>query len=116
MIPILKENSKIPVFLSKFSPIEIGAISLGLFVFSRGTMSSQTKRHETIHYKQWLELGFVGFLILYPLFWLVLRIKYKSGKKAYVMNPFEREAYKNDSDEGYLDARKPYAWVKYIGV
>lgn len=116
MFPILKENSKVPVFLSRFSPIEIGAISLGLFVFSRGVMSSETKRHETIHYKQWLELGFVGFLILYPLFWLVLRIKYRSGKKAYVRNPFEREAYTNESDENYLLTRSPYAWVKYIGV
>ena len=116
MFPILKENSKVPVFLSRFSPIEIGAISLGLFVFSRGVMSNETKRHETIHYKQWLELGFVGFLILYPLFWLVLRIKYRSGKKAYVRNPLEREAYKNEADGNYLLTRKPYAWVKYIGV
>ena len=116
MFPIFKEHSKIPALLSKVSPIEIGAISLGLFVFARAKLSETTKLHETIHYKQWLELGFVGFLILYPLFWLVLRIKYRSGKKAYVRNPFEREAYRNEADEDYLINRRPYAWVKYIGV
>lgn len=79
-------------------------------------MSTETRRHETIHYRQWLELGFIGFLILYPLFWLILMIKHRNGKKAYVLNPFEREAYMNDGKANYLSQRKRYAWMKYIGV
>ncbi len=108
------ENSKVPVWLSKVSPIEIGAISLGLLVFSRGEMSPETKNHETIHYKQWLELLFIGFLILYPLFWVINLLRYRSGDLAYYDIPFEREAYDNDQNLNYLNERKPYAWIHYL--
>ena len=112
--PIMYENSKVPVWLSKVSPIEIGAISLGLLVFSRGEMSLETKNHETIHYKQWLELLFIGFLILYPLFWVINLIRSRSGDLAYYDIPFEREAYDNDQNLNYLNERKPYAWIHYL--
>ena len=59
--PIFVENSRLPVVLSKLSPINIWAISLGLFVFCRGELSAVTKNHETIHFRQWVELLFVGF-------------------------------------------------------
>ena len=113
--PVFRENSRVPVLLSKVSPISIGAISLGLFVFARGEMTKTTKRHETIHYLQWRELGFLGFLLLYPLFWLVNLAKYRSGSVAYREIPFEREAYKHESDRGYLANRRAYAWLKYLG-
>ena len=112
--PVFVENSKVPVLLSYVAPINIWAISLGLFVFCRGEMSEETKNHETIHYRQWVELLFVGFLILYPLFWIVGLIKYRNGAHAYRMIPFEREAYENDQNLNYLDNRKLYSWVKYV--
>tara|TARA_R100000005_G_C4876387_1_gene130210 strand:+ start:117 stop:491 length:375 start_codon:yes stop_codon:yes gene_type:complete len=112
--PVFRENSRVPVILSKVSPIEIGAISLGLFVFARGKLTKITKRHEIIHYLQWRELGFIGFLLLYPTFWLINMIRYRDGDKAYQEIPFEREAYGHEKDRGYLATRKPYAWIKYI--
>lgn len=112
--PIFKENSRVPVVLSKVSPINIGAISLGLFVFSRGKMTKATKRHETIHYLQWRELGFLGFLVLYPLSWLINLVRYRDGDKAYREIPFEREAYSHEDESGYLASRKAYAWLKYV--
>ena len=112
--PVFKENSRVPVVLSKVSPINIGAISLGLFVFARGEMTKTTKRHETIHYLQWRELGFIGFILLYPLFWLVGLVRYRDGARAYMESPFEREAYGHEADKGYLATRKAYAWVKHI--
>jgi hypothetical protein len=112
--PVFKENSRVPVVLSKVSPINIGAISLGLFVFARGTMTKTTKRHETIHYLQWRELGFLGFLVLYPLFWLISLARCKDGAKAYRQIPFEREAYGHEDEKGYLASRKAYAWLKYM--
>ena len=112
--PVFKENSRVPVVLSRVSPINIGAISLGLYVFARSTMSETTKRHETIHYLQWCELGFLGFLLLYPLFWFVNLIRYRDGAKAYRRIPFEREAYGHEDEEGYLESRKLYSWVKYV--
>ena len=60
--PWFFENSKIPVWLSKITPIEINAITLFFFVFSRGELSDRTKRHETIHFQQFLETAVVGFI------------------------------------------------------
>ena len=107
------EKSKVPVFLSKFAPITIGAIALFPFVFSVGVMSTRQKRHETIHFQQQLELLFVFQWILYGLFWVVGFIKYRDGKKAYYQNLFEQEAYDNEEDVDYLSNRKRYSWWKY---
>ena len=112
--PLMFENSKIPVWLSKIAPIEIWALSFFIFVFCRGKLNDVTKRHEIIHFQQQLELAFVGQWILYGLFWLVGLIRYRNGAKAYYLNPFEREAYENAGKENYLDTRRRYAWVRYI--
>jgi hypothetical protein len=109
--PIMIENSKIPVWLSYIAPIFISAITLGFIVFARGTMDEKTKRHETIHFQQFLETLFVGFLLLY--IWDYIRgfIRYKNGSKAYENIRAEREAYDNDDDVEYLLNRKRYAWI-----
>lgn len=111
-LPLFFEDSAVPVFLSRFAPIKIGAISLGIAVFSRGKMNASTRMHETIHYRQWLELGFIGFLLLYPAFWLWNRLKGLDGATAYFEIPFEKEAYANQDDLGYLTRRKSYAWAR----
>ena len=100
--PIFIENSKIPVWLSYFAPIDIGAITLGPVVISRGEMSEQTKRHETIHFQQYLELAFIGFILLYVGFWLWNLIRGFKPREAYYKIPFELEAYGNDQNENYL--------------
>ena len=111
-LPVMVENSRVPRWLSKISPIEIGAISLVFFVFARGRFTARTRRHETIHFRQWMELAIVGFLILYPLFFLVNLVKYRDGGRAYRMIIFEREAYGNEDDPAYLKTRKAFAWLK----
>jgi hypothetical protein len=115
MLPIFHENSRVPVWLSKLAPIEIRAISFGIWVWCRGTMDDRLKRHETIHYLQQRELGFVGQWILYGIFHLVGLWRYRGdGRKAYRENPFEREAYANDEDEEYLSKRDRWAWARYV--
>ncbi len=114
MFPIFIENSRIPKILSWFAPITIGAINLVFFVFARSELDDQTKRHETIHYRQWMELLVVGFAPLYVLFWLVLLLKKRDGKLAYRLNPFEMEAYEHQHDPGYLDNRKLFAWAGFL--
>lgn len=126
-MPKIFSNSKVPVWLSKISPIEIYAISFGWWVWCRGNLdlksiagktrreaAAETVRHETIHFQQQLELLFVGQWLLYGLFWLIGLAKYRDGSKAYYESPFEREAYANDKDESYLPTRPRYAWVRYI--
>jgi len=108
------ENSKIPVWLSKISPIEIWALSFAFWVWCRGELSEKTRRHETIHYQQQIELLFVGQWILYGVFWLIGLIRCRSGKKAYYENPFEREAYTHDKYPNYLSIRPWYNWRHYV--
>lgn len=108
--PLFIENSKIPVWLSKIAPIEIGAITLGPIVISRDEMSEATKRHETIHFQQFLELAFIGFILLYFGWWFLNLVKGQKGDEAYFNIPFEKEAYQNHYDENYLENRKRYSW------
>tara|TARA_A100001011_G_C13714152_1_gene596823 strand:- start:96 stop:473 length:378 start_codon:yes stop_codon:yes gene_type:complete len=111
--PIFIENSRIPVWLSYLSPIEIGAITLGPIVMSRGEMSDVTKNHETIHWQQYIETGIIGFLILYLSYWLIGLIKYRDGSIAYTQIPFEQEAYANHENSYYVLARKRWGWRHY---
>ena len=110
--PWFFENSKIPVWLSYLAPIDIGAITIGPLVFSRGEMSDETKNHETIHWQQYIETGIIGFVILYYAFWFFNLLKYRDGKRAYYEIPFEREAYVHDWNLNYLETRKRYAWMR----
>ena len=113
--PIFIENSKIPVWLSKIAPININAITLGPIVLSRGTLSERVKRHETIHFMQYKELFFIGFLIVYLYDYLYAAVVKKKGfsREAYLAIRFEQEAYSNDCEEDYLENRKSFYWKKY---
>ena len=109
--PIFVERSFIPKLLSFFAPISIGAITLGFVVFSRDEMSETTKRHETIHFQQYLETLFVGFIFLYLYDYAKLRAKGLKGPEAYRKIRAEREAYENEDDLEYLANRKRWKWI-----
>ena len=115
MKPLFFENSKIPVWLSKLAPIEINAITLFCFVFSRGTISEETKRHETIHFQQYLETFVVGFLLIYFFDYLYSAIIKKKGfsRDSYLAIRFEQEAWTQDKDVDYLKNRKRFSWLNY---
>ena len=113
MFPIFVENSKVPVIASYFNAIDTWAISLGIFVFCRGEMSEVTRQHETIHYHQWRELGFILFPILYGFYFYLNRFRGMDGVEAYYAIPFEKEAYAHQSTEGYLETRPFWAWLNY---
>lgn len=74
----------------------------------RDKEASETQRirnHEMLHWQQSFWLGIIGFWILYQVFqWIY----------GYKNNPFENEAYNNDTDFTYLFNRHPYAWIKYF--
>ena len=114
--PLFFENSKIPVWLSYLAPIKIGAICIGPFVFARHEVSETTRRHETIHLQQQLELLFIGTAILYLYDWLKGLIKYRDGRKAYYQIRAEQEAYVNQEQKDYLKKRKRWQWLKIYKV
>ena len=111
--PIYIENSRILGWLSYLAPISIQAITLGVIVISRDEMSEVTKNHETIHFQQYLETLFLGFLILYFWDWFIGLVKYRDGQKAYLSIRAEQEAYKNQDNLEYLPTdRKRWGWLQ----
>lgn len=72
----------------------------------------KTIRHEKIHYKQQLELGFLIGGLAWAILMLISWIKH--GKGAYINHPWEKEAYGNEHDLDYLKNRKFLAWIKYV--
>ncbi len=111
--PIYIKNSRILGWLSYLTPIKIQAITLGVIVISRDEMSEVTKNHETIHFQQYLETLFLGFLILYFWDWFIGLVKYRDGQKAYLSIRAEQEAYKNQENLEYLPTdRKRWRWLQ----
>ena len=110
--PIYIENSRILVWLGYLVPIKIQAIALGVIVISRDEMSEVTKNHETIHFQQYLETLFLGFLILYFWDWFIGLVKYRDNYKAYLSIRAEQEAYKHQENLAYLSSfRKRWCWL-----
>jgi len=70
--------------------------------------------HEKIHFRQQLELLIIFFYPLYFLHYLINLVKYRNHRTAYFKICFEREAYANERDFGYLKQRTPFAWLKYL--
>tara|TARA_B100000287_G_C20240129_1_gene625750 strand:+ start:145 stop:474 length:330 start_codon:yes stop_codon:yes gene_type:complete len=107
----------IPKILSRFSPIEINAIALFPFVFSRGEMTESTKRHETIHFQQQLETFVIFFYLIYLWDYFKARVLLGlSGRESYFVIRAEREAYIYEEDKTYLQNRARWAWLRTGGV
>ncbi|HAW20189.1 MAG TPA: hypothetical protein DCX14_08410 [Flavobacteriales bacterium] len=109
--PIFIQNSKVPILLSYLAPINIGAITLGFIVFSRGEVSPKTRQHETIHFQQFLETLFIGFFVLYAYDYIKNYINYRDGSLAYYNIRAEKEAYQHDETEDYLTVRRRWRWI-----
>ena len=102
------------IIRNKYIPFKgFRAINLFGILFVRGNarISERTIRHETIHTAQMKEMLYIFFYLWYVTEWLI-RLFMKGN--AYRNISFEREAYSNEKDLGYLDNRKRFAWIKYI--
>lgn len=95
------------------------AINLLGFVFARKEfkpISERTENHERIHTAQMQELFYVFFYLWYGIEWLFRLIQYRNTKAAYYNISFEREAYSNQADSGYLSCRKWFEFIKYLSI
>ena len=118
MKPITIYNDK---FLDLISwSFRVGGISIFPFIILRENRKGSTNggilvNHETIHFWQTLELGIVGFYLLYIIFYMyyIVKTKFKI-EEAYMMIPFEKEAYSNEKNLDYIKNRGVFSWVKYI--
>jgi len=105
-----------------------------LFVRGNAKIDDVTMNHESVHSRQYVEVGILSLILLMPLvfnglwwLWLILSVfafyilyviewfvrLFMKGN-AYRNISFEREAYSNEKNLSYLDNRKLFAWIKYI--
>lgn len=108
------------IIYNKYLPLK-GYVAINLFglIFARKEfkpLSRITENHERIHTAQIRELLFVFFYIWYGIEWLVRLFQYRDRKVAYLNISFEREAYRNQNNLGYLKARKKYRNLKYLSI
>lgn len=82
-----------------------------LFVHPGVYLSHEMMNHERIHTAQQREMLFLFFYLAYVLEWLV-RLPMRGN--AYRNISFEREAYANQRDLGYLSRRPLFAWRRYM--
>ena len=105
-----------------------------LFVRGNAKIDDVTMNHESVHSRQYVEVGILSLILLLPLvfiglwwLWLTLSvfafyiwyiiewlIRLFMKGNAYRNISFEREAYSNEDDVIYLESRKRFAWIKYL--
>jgi hypothetical protein len=84
----------------------------GVYVKEKYLNNERTINHESIHWKQQMEMLIIFFYLWYLIEWLI-RLPI-NGKQAYNSLAFEREAYGNADNLDYLKTRKHYAWIKNV--
>ena len=93
-------------------PAAITLAPFGVYIKEKYIEYPVLIQHESIHWKQQMEMLIVPFYIWYLLEWLIRLPVY--GKEAYRNLSFEREAKTFEGVQGYLGIRSRYAWLKFI--
>lgn len=88
-------------------------VLFGVIWTRKDSLNAQTLRHESIHLAQERELWYIGYILLYGLEYLWRLFQHRNGHTAYKNIRFEREAYGNEDNWGYLLKREKFAWRKY---
>jgi len=76
--------------------------------------SVNVHRHETIHFRQQLEMLVIPFYVWYAIEFVIKFSIYRNYDLAYRSISFEREAYSNEAKEDYIKNRKMYNWIKLL--
>jgi hypothetical protein len=110
--PIFIENSKLLKILNVVTPINTWAMTLGFIVLCKGEMDEVTRQHETIHFQQFLETGFIGFLVFYVYDYIKCYLATKDAQVSYYRIRAEQEAYDCQDVQNYLSMRKRWVWLR----
>jgi len=105
------------IYNSILPPKGYKAINLFGILFVRKDASFLTEKdmnHEKIHTAQGRELLWIVFYLWYGIEWVIRFIQYRSSKQAYYNISFEREAYANEKDLGYLIKRRLFSFWHYV--
>jgi hypothetical protein len=107
----------VPLFLRIVAGKYVNAMALWPFILVRNLETKESKvtiHHEKIHFRQQLEMLIIPFYFVYLIYYIYFRVKGSSHFQAYLLIPFEKEAYVSESDFNYLKTRKWWAWRRYI--
>ena len=86
----------------------------GLNEVSLSTYADELIRHELIHWEQQKETLGIVFYLWYFFEWL-FRVITQPWNTAYADISFELEANAYEKDPEYLENRKGYEWIKFVG-
>ena len=84
-----------------------------LFCRDKSQINDVIVNHEEIHTAQMKELLYLPFYILYLIFWII-RVVTPPFETSYRDISLEQEAYDNERNLDYMNARKHYSWVRYM--
>lgn len=103
------ESPKFLILIQRVFRVKFKINGLAIFPFIFVSNKSQDKfsvlvNHEKIHFRQQLELLFIGFIIWYYIAYF---------RKGYRNISFEKEAYDNQENLDYLKQRKLFSFFKY---
>lgn len=108
-------------YLIKLLPKKSRYVASAVFPFivvKRGYVAgpnhAEIMQHECIHLFQQREMLVVFAYLVYVLEFVVRLSVLRDRHKAYRAVSMEQEAYLNERVKGYLESRKPYAWIKFV--
>ena len=87
--------------------LAITLVPFGIYLRDDECGNFTTINHETIHWKQQMEMFVIFFYLWYIIEWMLKGFKYYNIS-------FEREAYDNEYSNDYLITRKHYDWIKEV--
>lgn len=107
----IKKITKFITFFTGSNVIGITLSPFGIYLQENNIVDKTLIRHESIHWKQQMEMLIIFFYLWYVIEW-VIRL-FGSGN-SYKNISFEKEANQNENNENYLTERKKYSWIKYL--
>lgn len=110
--PVVKKFNKFLRFILPNNVLGITLAPFGIYLDDSYLLDITTINHESIHWKQQMEMGIVLFYLWYGIEWIIKLFIF--GKAAYYNISFERESYKHEHDLEYLNNRKHFSWFKYL--
>lgn len=105
------------IVFPKILPRNVRAIALFPFILLKNRNDKQNAElinHEKIHLRQQKELLVIFFYLWYIVEYFIHYIRLNDSNLAYLSICFEKEAYFNQDDLGYLRNRKLWEFIRFL--
>lgn len=95
----------------------VRGIAIFPFIIMRNESLKEDKvfiNHEKIHIHQQLELLVIPFFIFYLIEFVVRYVQFGDWETAYYNISFEKEAYDNQENMGYISHKSFWSFIDYV--